>query len=483
MTPFLGFAPDADPYTEGVITACSNMLPAIDGFRSAPSPQSIGVTALAAAALGAAQVIKLDGSRRLFAGTASALYEWNGSSWTDRSAGGGYSLGSTEQWGFVQWGDVTIACGGVGETLQASTTAAFADISGAPSAACMDATQGFVMVGNHDAGAGQVADGWKCCALYDYTDWTDDVDTQAASGRLIETQGAITAMKALGGDFVAYKDGSMFLGQFVGGGQVWQWRLISSEVGSPGPGAIVPVDSIHIFMGSQDFYAFDGSRPVSIGSPIREWFFGTQIDPVYKSKVRSLHNKDAGIVYFFYPSRDAGAGVLDKWVAYNYRNQKWGAGSQSLECTIDWKSGGYTMNGLDSLASTMDALPQIPFDDPFWSSSRSIPAIINTSHVVQTLNGVSTGMSITSGDVGSDEQYSQLAFVRPRYVQKPGSAYMSNFYRNDLDDNITNDMTVSALDGKHDFLRVSRWHRVRLDVTGDCVVSGMLWRIQGYGDR
>lgn len=482
MTPLIGFAPDADPFTEGVITACENMVPAVDGYKAAPSAQSIGVTALAATALGAAQVIKLDASRRLFAGTASALYEWDGTVWDDRSKGGGYTLGSSEQWHFVQWGDVTISCGGIGEALQASTTGDFADISGAPKAVCMDATQGFVMVGNYDAGS-IVSDGWKCCALYDYTDWTDDVDTQAASGRLIETQGAIRAMKALGGDFVAYKDNSMFLGQFVGGGQVWQWRLVSTEVGSPGPGAVVPVDSIHIFMGAHDFYAFDGSRPQPIGQQIREWFFGTQLDPIYKGKVRSLHNKDAGIVYFFYPSRDQGAGNLDRWVAYNYRNQKWGAGSLNIECTIEWKSGGYTMNGLDALASTMDGLPQIPFDDPFWSSTRSIPAVINTSHVVQTLNGASSGMSITSGDMGMDDQYSQLMFVRPRYVERPTAAVMQNFYRNDLDDPLTNDLTVSALDGKHDFLRVSRWHRVRLDTTGDSSVPAMFWKMQGMGDR
>lgn len=483
MTPLIGFAPDRDPFTPGVITACDNMVPAMDGFKAAPSPQSIGVSALAATALGAAQVIKLDDSRRLFAGTSSALYEWSGSSWTDRSKGGGYSLGASEQWHFVQWGDVTIACGGIGETLQDSTTGAFADIAGAPKATCLDATQGFVMVGNYDAGSGAVADGWKCCALYDYTDWTDDVDTQAASGRLIETQGAIKAVKALGGDFVAYKNGSMFLGQFVGAPLIWQWRMVSNEIGAPGPGAVVPVDSLHIFMGAQDFYAFDGSRPVPIGSDIREWFFGSQLDPVYKGKVRSLHNKDAGIVYFFYPSRDQGSGNLDKWVAYNYRTQKWGAGSLNIECAVDWKSGGYTMNGLDSLASTMDALPQIPFDDPFWSSSRSVPAIINTSHVVQTLNGVSTGMSITTGDVGDDSTYSQLMFVRPRYSLKPMTAQATNFYRNDLDDTITSDVTVSSLDGKHDFLRVSRWHRMRLDVTGDCSVSAMYFKLQGMGDR
>lgn len=482
MIPLVGFAPDVDPFTPGVITACDDMVPVMDGFKSAPSPLSIGVTALAAACLGAAQVIKLDGSRRLFAGTSAALYEWSGSSWTDRSDTGGYSLGASEQWHFVQWGDVTIACGGTGETLQQSTTGAFSAISGAPSAVCMDATQGFVMVGNYDDGSAY-ADGWKCCALYDYTDWTDDIDTQAASGRLIETQGAIVAIKALGGDFVAYKAGSMFLGQFVGGSQVWQWRLVSSEIGAPGPGAVVQVDSLHIFMGSQDFYAFDGSRPVPIGAGIREWFFRTQLDPVYKGKVKSLHDKDGGIVYFFYPSRSQGSGTLDSWVAYNYRVQKWGYGSLNIECTIDWKSGGYTMNGLDSLAATMDALPQIPFDDPFWSSSRSIPAIINTSHVVQTWNGSSSGMSITTGDIGSDASYTQIVFVRPRYNLRPTSASMTNFYRNDLSDALTQDKSLTSYDGKHDFLRVSRWHRFRLDVVGDSVVSALHFQTREVGDR
>ena len=106
MTPIAGFSPDADPTTPGVLTECTNIVPHPSGFKGAPSAVSVGANALAAECRGAVVATKLDGSRRIFAGTQTKLYELNGTSWTDRSAGGGSSTGSSEsRWSFCQFGD------------------------------------------------------------------------------------------------------------------------------------------------------------------------------------------------------------------------------------------------------------------------------------------------------------------------------------------------------------------------------------------
>ena len=90
MIPFIGYAPDLDPATPGVLTYVTNMVPSAKGMKGANVPITTGIAALAAASQGLAVLTKLDASRRTFAGTSAALYEVSGTSWTDRSKGGGY---------------------------------------------------------------------------------------------------------------------------------------------------------------------------------------------------------------------------------------------------------------------------------------------------------------------------------------------------------------------------------------------------------
>ena len=46
MIPFIGFAPDLPPETPGVMTDCSNIIPGIGEFASAPSKVDAGLGAI-----------------------------------------------------------------------------------------------------------------------------------------------------------------------------------------------------------------------------------------------------------------------------------------------------------------------------------------------------------------------------------------------------------------------------------------------------
>lgn len=477
MPKILGFAPDADPFTPGVLTDCDNLDPTTRGFKASPSPSDIGVTALAGECYGAGQIIKLDNSRRLFAGTAAALYEWSGS-WSDVSDTGGYSLGSGDLWQFAQFGNASLAAAKT-ETLQASVSGAFAAISGAPKARCVEVSNGFVVVADYDDGT-DTPDGWHTSALMDHTDWTPAIATGSQNGRLVETPGPITSLRNLGAYCIAYKAESIYLGRYIG--PLWSWDLVSSEFGAASAGCVVKTGNFHVVMGRSEFYIFDGTSARPISKAVKTWFFGTEIDRQYMYKVQSLHNKAASIVRWFYPSRNSG-GTLDKWIAYNYETGQWGRGSLNIEATVQWNSGGYTIDGLSALSSTINGLPNIPFDSPFWTSSDEVPAIVDASHTVNALEGESAGMSMTTGDAGADGAYSLLSRVRCRWIKKPASAQMTNFYRNDLDDDLVTDFTVSEFDGNFDALRSSRWHRVKVDAIGDCEVSEIYVDARGEADR
>ena len=133
MTPLMGFAPDVESTTPGVLVDCAQLIPFESGMEAAPGlTVPTGVGALAAECRGAAVITKLDGTRRVMAGTATALYELVSTTWTDRSAATYTGSGDT-RWSFTQFGDATIAANRT-DTIQRTTSGSFAAISGAPKA-------------------------------------------------------------------------------------------------------------------------------------------------------------------------------------------------------------------------------------------------------------------------------------------------------------------------------------------------------------
>ncbi|MDE2102842.1 MAG: hypothetical protein KGL39_36700, partial [Patescibacteria group bacterium] len=172
MDKLQGFTPDADTTQPGILTDCTNFIPYEKGMKGAPSlvtPSS--VPALAAACNGSAIVTKLDDSRRVFAGTTTALYELSGGSWTAVTRGtGAYTGGSDTRWSFAQFGDATLAAD-LTDTIQRSNgSGAFADIATAPKAKIIFSVGAFVMALNTvDGTYGTSPDRWWCCASSDDT--------------------------------------------------------------------------------------------------------------------------------------------------------------------------------------------------------------------------------------------------------------------------------------------------------------------------
>lgn len=464
---FIGFAPDVDQTTQGIFVDCDQIIPTIKGFKSAPAPVSTALAAASGAVTGAALIKKLDNSIRLFLGSSAKIEEATSlTALTDRSAAGGYT--GSNAWRFAQFGDVTLATN-KSELIQSSTTGAFATVVGSPKAAGLETVNQFVFAWDTiDGTFGTRPDGWWCCALGDYTSWAPSIATQAANGRLTSAPGPLTAGRRLGDYFVLYKERAMYLGSYVGPPVIWSFQELPGPVGCSSHEAVVSIGTAHYFPGYDDFYVFDGARAQSLNCPAKDWFYA-DVSKANLSKIKGLLDIEKSLIYWFYPQE--GSSSITRGIVYNYKSNRWGLAHRTIETVVYHDSAAITYDDLGTLYSTYNDLPNIPYDS-FYQAGRPTPAIVNTSHVVQTLTGAASSSYIVTGDHGDETMFVTPRRIRPRYAQAPTSATLTNYYRNNLGESLTEDQTVSMVDGKFDFLRSSKWHRWKMTMTGNHEIYG-----------
>lgn len=223
-------------------------------------------------------------------------------------------------------------------------------------------------------------------------------------------------------------------------------------------------------MGPTDFYVYDGTVPRSIGAPVREWFF-TNLNGLQRQNIKGGADLTRDLVYWYFPST-ASSGTPDLCVVYNIRTNQWGKFTRSIEAVIQYSSGNVTYDGLGSLYSTYDSLPNISYDSPFWIQDNTVPGVISTDHKLYSLTGVPGASYLITGDIGDETNYSLLKRITPRYRKSPISAQGTNYYRYDLGTDPTQDSTIAQTAGRFDFHRDARWHRVRIDWPSSMTLSG-----------
>lgn len=485
MTPLLGFSPDVEPTTPGAILDAQGVIPYEAGMRAAPSPASTGVAALADACMGSAVVRSLTGSSRFFAGTASKLYEASGTSWSD--VGGSYTLGTDDRWSFAGYGNDVLASNKA-TTIQRSTGGAFSAIAGAPKAKLLVASKGFVVAFDTNEGVyGDSPDRWWCSALFNVTDWTPSISTQCATGRLIGGSGPVNAAVRFGDDIVAYKSRAIFLMTYVGGDAVWASTQVGFDVGCVGPEAAVDTSIGHIFVGSDDIYRFDGTRPVPIASGVvRQWWLNNS-SAEYRYRTKLLWDRDNSLVWIHFPSSSS-TGACDDCIVFHVGAQKWGRVSLTVQAVVSYVSAPFTYDGGHPLivpgVTTYDDLPLIPFDSPFWLSQKSSPAIFDVSNAIKTLSGSAGSWSMRLFDFGDESAWSFLSAIRMRFATRNTSALTCTPIAKETSGSPAVFGAASSFDGSKFALRqTARFHSAVVAGVGDAKFSAVDPQIQPAGTR
>lgn len=484
MTPIVGFAPDSDRTTPGIFTACEHIIPYEAGFKGAPTPIAVAVNALAAECRGAVVATKLDGTRRIFAGTQTKLYELSGAAWADVSKVGNYTGSTESRWSFCQFGDTTIASNLV-DPMQSTSSGVFADVATAPKAKIVvNASNNFVLAFNtSDATYGVVQDGWWNCAQGNQNDWTPAVPTLANRGRLIAVEGPIQTGLSLGEYVVAYKQRAIFVGIFVGSPVVWQWNLVpGGAAGCVGQDAVCDIGGAHFLVGDDNFWIFDGTRPIPVGTGVvRQWFLDNS-NPNYRYKTKVAYDKQTNIVRVSFPSLSS-TGACDAGLVYNVITKRWGGDNVTVEALLGYITPGATINGLDTYSATIDGLPDVSFDSQYWLAGGQNAAIFTSAHQLCSMTGATADSSFTTGDLGDDDVVTMVERFRVRFESSPTTATATGYSKFNEGDALVTGPSNAINDGKFDLRQSGRFHRVRVDMTGNHKEYAFDTRIKTVGGR
>lgn len=480
--PIRGFAPDADPTQPGVLTFCQLLIPTLNGMRALPGDAQAS-SAVASAVASAVSLTKLDGTIRVLAatqGTTSKIYELGTNDWTDRTDGTTYTATANVQWTFAQYRDIVLAVQPGHTLLKSDASNTFTNVTArAPKARIVEVVLDFAMLFNIDDTSaissntstastgfaniyGKQEDRWICSAAGDIDSWTADIATQATSGRLTDYPGEITAAKRLGSDIIVFKRRSMFLGRYVGSPQVWSFVAVPGEgLGTWGPGGVVSIESALLFWGYDNFYLFDGTRPVPIGTNRVADFATSDLDQEFAERVVGFHDRQNWRVYWWYASnRGLGTGALDAFLCYNYRSDRWGRGDKLVRTAFEFLEPGITYDELGDFFDTYDDLPTSTYDGAFQATGTFKPATVDTSDQIQKLEGVPTESAYTTGDIGKDGITQLVTRVRPRFKTAPSSGTQSHFSTDtEGSANSTVRATTGMRRGAFDHVWSARWHR------------------------
>jgi len=483
MIPLLGFAPDLDETTPGVMTACTNLIPHEKGMQGGPAPVApVGVGALAAACRGAAVLTLLSGTRRLFAGTQTKMYELTGTTWDDVSRVGDYTGSAENRWSFAQFGNTTVAANDT-EVLQASTSSGdFADIATAPTAKIVIAVANFLIAFNTvDGTFGDRPDGWWCCAFMDHTSWAPSVTTQANNGRLVGEGGEITAAARLGRAAVAFKAGAMFFGTYVGSPAVWQWDQVPGQIGCVGPEAVCDIGGILLFLADDNFYVFDGTAPIPIGGEVRQWFLDNS-SSTYRYRTQISFDRQKNRVWVCFPGKSS-SGACDSVLVYHVVTKRWGSADRTVEAVLNYVSPGLTFDSIGAVYSTWDDLPDIPYDSQFWLAGGQVFSLFDSTHQVVNMVGASVSSGFSTGDMGDDDLVTMIDYVRLRFLQTPSAATVTGSVKQVEGDDLDPGASGTLADGKFDVRQSGRWHRLAFELTGPASLNGIKPKMIAVGGR
>tara|TARA_R110001606_G_scaffold10095_7_gene43252 strand:+ start:4315 stop:5808 length:1494 start_codon:yes stop_codon:yes gene_type:complete len=169
--------------------------------------------------------------------------------------------------------------------------------------------------------------------------WTPAATNEAGDIEL-QTSGQIqTAIKTRGQTLVLTTT-SAHTARYIGPPYVYGFERVGTSCGVISRQAVADVDAGVFWMGQRGFYRFDGSTVSEFPCDVHDYIFN-DMNQSQISKIWAFSNGQYGEIWWFYPS--SGSNEIDRYVAYDYKENHWLIGDLSRTCGIERGVFGYPL--------------------------------------------------------------------------------------------------------------------------------------------
>ncbi|MGA7486808.1 MAG: hypothetical protein WBW74_07710 [Xanthobacteraceae bacterium] len=357
ILPFGEWKPDLMNTNGQASQLVQNVVPRADGYGpwKAFAPYS-NVLPSSAACRGFFYARKTDGSIQAFVGSSDHLYQLDATTllWTDVSGAAYAALPTGYHWQFAQFGNFVVAVqpNAPPQVYQLGGSVTFSDLGGSPPQAAYVAVVGrFLVLSGLLANPFRIQ--WS--GLNAITTWTPGVNSSDFQDF---PDGGIVRGVA-GGEFgVIFQDAVIRRMVYaVGAPYVFQIDRIAEDKGLLAPYSLIRAGDRIFFLASQGFHEMLATgAPVPIGKEKFDRTFFADYDPAQPQLIIGAADPEQSRVYWSYKSHAGTAGLFDKLICYDYALARGSIIAQRGSYLATLSRPGFTLEGLDSVSTSIDAL-------------------------------------------------------------------------------------------------------------------------------
>lgn len=393
IIPTAQFAPDRSRFDPNSSDAILNAIPTADGWGPFKSLTEIS-QALGAVCRGAVFVRDSSGAFAIVAGTTTALYKFNQSdgSWTTISGSSApYGVPDGDLWCFSVYGSKLVATN-ITDSVQIYDIDAggnFSDLAGSPpNARYCSVANGYLVLANLNGLPKRAR--WSALENIEFwtvgkrgSDYQDLADGGDIAGLIGDRQGA----------FIFQRDRVQRMQFAPGSGYTFSFADVDTARGAVSPASIVNIgNGDYIYLSESGFYRGTSSTPIG-AEKVDRWFFDN-VDLDFLAEVQGVTDPFNKICWFLFTATDA----TRQMIGYDWQLGRWTRSDANPTILAGLATTAYTLEGLDSVSSSIDALPY-SLDSRVWAGGRPAFAAFDANNKLGFFEGSNLAATLETAEV------------------------------------------------------------------------------------
>lgn len=360
----------------------------------------------------------------------------------------------------VAAGTLTLIAGDSLTAEAAGDTVTLKDIPYKCRTACM--FKDHLLLGNLGSGAAGKERRIQISAIGDISDNAADLSTGAGMIDLPSFGEELVSLRPLGNYVAAYMTNSVYLLNYFGAPFWITAPKMDIGVGLLGTHAVAQIDKqTHAVLGAKDIYLVQPGKITPMGAGVRRRVIET-IHPSYTHRITHYVDRSKKVVVWSYPSA-SGDGTPDKALVYNYEENRFGDIDLAANCVGNIKSPATVINDIVAMIDTVS----LTFDDASWLGGVDYNGVVtDADKKLSYLGGSPVDAYVETGEMDFDDVY-LIRHLRPIIERAEGVVTGRLKHRLDDNDSYATTSAVMGANGLVDLLASSRYHKIRLEITGN----------------